>query len=225
MGGRRAAQQLGRTPVVSACLAALSGAVVAMVAVTGCFGSGYAWSAPAPTLTPTPTPTFTPTPTLTPTATPTSTPTPTPTHVHTATPVPPPSVQVAPPGPGERWIDIDLSELTLTAMVGDTPFYTAPITSGKAGYETPTGEFTIFYRVADETMTSGPGVEDYYYVEHVLFTQYFTQRGHAIHYNYWQPDSVFGNERTSHGCLGMRYADAEVLWNFASNGTRVVIHE
>ena len=110
-------------------------------------------------------------------------------------------------------------------MVGDTPWYTALVTSGKEGYETPTGGFRISYRVADETMTSGPGVEDYYYIEHVLFTQYFTDRGHAIHLNYWQPDSVFGREYTSHGCLGMRYADAEVLWNFATNGTRVVIHE
>lgn len=217
--------------MVGACLAALSAAVVAMVAVTGCFGSGYVWSAPAPTPTPTPTATFTPTPTPTPTdtptPTPTATPTPTPTHVHTATPVPPPqpSGRLPAHSPDERWIDIDLSELTLTAMVGDTPFYTALVTSGKEGYETPTGEFRISYRVADETMTSGPGVEDFYYIEHVLFTQYFTERGHAIHLNYWQPDSVFGHERTSHGCVGMRYADAEVLWNFATNGTRVVIHE
>lgn len=110
-------------------------------------------------------------------------------------------------------------------MVGDTPWHKAYATTAKPGYETPIGEWRIFYRVANETMTSGPGAEEYYYVENVLFTQYFTQRGHALHFNYWASDSVFGNEGTSHGCVGMRYSDAEFFWNFATNGTRVVVHE
>ena len=134
-------------------------------------------------------------------------------------------MSLPPPGSGERWIDVDLSENTATAMVGDTPWHTAYVTTAKPGYETPIGEWRIFYRVYNETMTSGPGAEEYYYVENVLFTQYFTERGHALHFNYWAPDSVFGNEGTSHGCVGMRYSDAEFFWNFASNGTRVVVHE
>jgi lipoprotein-anchoring transpeptidase ErfK/SrfK len=123
-------------------------------------------------------------------------------------------------------VDVDLSEQTATAMVGDTPWHTALVTTGKDGWETPTGEFRIGYRIYDETMTSASiGAEEYYVLEHVLFTQYFTSEGHALHLNYWRPDWYFGNERSSHGCVGMRYADAEFFWYFAGNGTRVVIHQ
>jgi lipoprotein-anchoring transpeptidase ErfK/SrfK len=203
---------------------AFSSAVVAFIAVTSCFGTGLVWTPPVPTLTPTPTATGTPTQTPTSTPTPTATPTATPTPPPTATPQL--SISLPPPGPDERWVEVDLSEQTVTAMVGDTPWYTALATTGKDGWETPTGEFRIGYRVYDETMTSESiGAEEYYVLEHVMFTQYFTNEGHALHLNYWRPDSVFGNERTSHGCVGMRYADAEFFWNFAGYGTRVVIRE
>lgn len=122
-------------------------------------------------------------------------------------------------------MDIDLSEQTATAMVGNTPWHTALVTTGKNGWETPTGTFRILYRVYDETMTSASiGAEEYYVLQHVLYTQYFTNQGNALHLNYWRPDSVFGHERTSHGCVGMRYSDAEFFWNFANVGTRIVIH-
>jgi lipoprotein-anchoring transpeptidase ErfK/SrfK len=109
-------------------------------------------------------------------------------------------------------------------MVGNDVYYTALVTTGKDGWESPIGEFRILYRVPDETMTSASiGAEEYYVLDHVLFTQYFTNQGNALHLNYWRPDSVFGRERTSHGCVGMRYADAEFFWNFVNVGSRVVI--
>jgi lipoprotein-anchoring transpeptidase ErfK/SrfK len=126
---------------------------------------------------------------------------------------------------GERWIDIDLANQSATAMVGDAPLYTALITTGKDGWETPKGEFSILYRVENETMTSAAiGAEEYYVLEDVLYTQYFTTGGHALHLNYWREDWYFGRIRSSHGCAGMRLADAEFFWRFASIGTRVVIH-
>jgi lipoprotein-anchoring transpeptidase ErfK/SrfK len=206
-----------RRPVVGAMMALLAGAMVAVVAITGCFGAGFAWSAD-PTPTPTPTATPSPTPTATPTPTPTSTPSPTPTNT-------PYYVPGLPIGPGEHWVDVNISSQTATAMVGNSPYYTALVTTGKDGWETPAGEFHILYRVYDETMTSAAiGAEDYYVLNHVLFTQYFTNQGHALHLNYWRPDSVFGNQRTSHGCVGMRYADAEFFWNFVGVGSRVIVH-
>ncbi|MDZ4277854.1 MAG: L,D-transpeptidase [Dehalococcoidia bacterium] len=202
----------------------LSAAVVALIAVTSCFGSGFVWTPPTPT--PTPTPTNTPTPTDTPTPTPTPTETPTPTPTATFTPVSQAAQQLPPAGAGERWVYVDLSDQTTTAVIGNEPYYTAYVTTGKDGWETPTGEFRISYRVYDETMRSSSiGAEEYYVLEHVMFTQYFTGDGHGLHLNYWRPDSVFGYERTSHGCVGMRYADAEFFWNFATTGTRVVIQQ
>ena len=209
-----------RTPLVGACLAALSAAAVALIAVTSCFGTGFVWTPPQPTPTVTATPA--PTPTDTPTAT--STPTRTPTGQPTATPRAP--INLPPPGPDEHWVDVDLSAQTATAMVGNSVYHVAYVTTGKDGWETPIGTFRINTRVYDETMTSASiGAEEYYVLDHVLFTQYFTSEGHALHLNYWRPDSVFGTTRTSHGCVGMRYADAEFFWSFVGTGSRVVIHE
>jgi lipoprotein-anchoring transpeptidase ErfK/SrfK len=126
--------------------------------------------------------------------------------------------------PGERWIDVDTAAQTTSAMIGETVVYTALATTGKDGWETPLGTFRILYRVADEQMTSAAiGAEEYYVLDHVLYTQYFTEQGHALHLNYWRDDSYFGRVRSSHGCVGLRLADAEFFWNFATFGTRVTI--
>lgn len=192
------------------------------------YGPSESWNvfaAPTATYTPTPTPTATATSTHTPTPTPTQTPIPTPTS--TPTPVVPAPDPPAIPGPevqGERWILVDLAHQTTTAMIGETPLYTALATTGKEGWETPRGSFRILYRVENETMTSAAiGAEEYYVLEDVLYTQYFTDRGHALHLNYWRDDYYFGSIPSSHGCVGLRYADAEFFWRFATYGTRVEI--
>lgn len=210
-------------------------ALVAMAAVVAAFslrsfGPSSNWNvfADAPTQTPTVTATPTATATDTATFTPTATITPTPEPTSTPLPLPPapnppgiPGSQVA----GERWVDVDISRQTATAMLGNQPIYVAYVTTGKDGWETPKGTWHILYRVADETMTSAAiGAEEYYVLKHVLYTQYFTNAGHALHLNYWRDDYYFGHIRSSHGCVGMRLADAEFFWNYVGVGSRVVVH-
>jgi lipoprotein-anchoring transpeptidase ErfK/SrfK len=128
-----------------------------------------------------------------------------------------------------RWIDIDISNHTATAMEGGAAVFTAPVSAGRPGFDTPTGTFSILRRVFSETMDSstigipndGPGG---YYLPGVMYTQYFTWAGHAIHGNYWANPSVFGNANTSHGCVGMANANAAYFWDFAGIGTPVVVH-
>jgi lipoprotein-anchoring transpeptidase ErfK/SrfK len=211
----------GALAVVALCAAAMSAAAFSLRA----YGPAESWNvfaASTATYTPTATPTFTSTPTHTPTATATATSTPLP----TSTPIPPPDPPEL-PGPevaGERWILVDLGAQTTSAMLGESVYYTALVTTGKDGWETPRGEFQILYRVPNETMTSAAiGAEEFYDLKDVLYTQYFTDRGHALHLNYWRDPYYFGNIRSSHGCVGMRLADAEFFWNFATLGTRVVI--
>lgn len=134
--------------------------------------------------------------------------------------------QAAFPG---HWIDVNLSTQTATAYNGSTPVYTAGVTSGRPGWATPTGTFSVVNRVANETMDSStigiprnaPGG---YYLTNILYTQYFDWSGDALHYNYWSPASAFGSYPTSHGCVGMQLGAAQYFWNFASIGTPVVIH-
>ena len=210
-------------------VALVGGAVIAGAFTLRAYGPAASWNvlaAPTETRTATSTSTFTATPTATPTLTPTATPTPLPTETPEPTvPAPNPPAVPGPAVRGERWIDVDLEQQTTTAMIGDAPIYTALATTGKDGWATPKGTFHILVRVPDETMTSvSIGAEDYYVLDHVLYTQYFTDRGHALHLNYWRPDDYFGRVRSSHGCVGLRLADAEFFWNFATYGTRVTIH-
>lgn len=146
-----------------------------------------------------------------------------------ARPTAPPVTRPPNIAPGVRWIDVNLSRQWISAVEGDTQVYSAPCTTGKAGWSTPVGTFRIFSRVFNETMDSATlgiprSAPEGYYLRDIFFTQYFAGGGYALHTNYWQPATVFGNYPTSHGCVGLRYADAEFLWTFATFGTPVHIH-
>ena len=128
-----------------------------------------------------------------------------------------------------RWIDVNLTTLRATAYEGDRPVFVAPITSGKPGWETVTGTYYVRSRVYSETMDSltigvPHDAPEGYLLKNVLYTQYFTGEGDAIHSNYWQPEWVFGKANTSHGCVGMLTKDAAFFWEFATIGTPLVLH-
>ena len=126
-----------------------------------------------------------------------------------------------------RWIDANLSEPVLvTAYDGEQPIYSAVAIKGIAPTLTPTGVFRILHRVANETMDSATiGIPRAsaggYYLRNVLYTQYFTGDGAALHYNYWRVNWGYGG---SHGCLGLNFDDSKFLWDFATVGTPVYIH-
>lgn len=130
------------------------------------------------------------------------------------------------PGEGERWVDVNLTTQTLRAMVGERAVLVAPVTTGVGSWATPEGSFRLHLRVENERMTSVQAgiTTDYYDVSRVLFTQYFTPVGHALHLNYWRPEHVFGREPTSHGCVGILLHDAQYLWLFAVPHMRVEVH-
>ncbi len=128
-----------------------------------------------------------------------------------------------------RWIEIDRGQQIARAYGGGRVVYTALVTTGVPAFPTPVGTFSIQRRVLDEVMDSrtiGIPIRSPlgYYLPHVLYTQYFTD-GVALHDNFWSPAAAFGNYPTSHGCVGMRRADALFFWNFASVGTPVIVHD
>ncbi len=125
-----------------------------------------------------------------------------------------------------KWIDADLTEpAMLTAYDGDKIVYSALAIIGESAHPTLSGSYKILRRVQNETMDSStlgiprdaPGG---YYLKDVLYTQYFTDQGAAIHYNYWK--GTFGYPG-SHGCLGLNLEDARWFWDWASVGTPVVV--
>jgi len=133
----------------------------------------------------------------------------------------------APPAPTSgRWIDVNLTQQIATAYAGSKPAFSAVVSTGTPDWETPVGTFPVLRRVPNETMNSSTlrvSVAEGYDLPNVLYTQYFTDWGHAIHDNYWKWDSPFGVP-TSHGCIGMKEPDALAFWSFADVGTPIVIH-
>lgn len=114
-----------------------------------------------------------------------------------------------------RWIDISLNQQTLTAYEGDTAVFSTLVSTGST-FPTPVGTYSILYKLPSQRMT-GPG----YDLPNVPWVMYFTNRGHAIHGAYWHNN--FGYPM-SHGCVNMRPDEAQWLYNFAANGTPVVVH-
>jgi lipoprotein-anchoring transpeptidase ErfK/SrfK len=168
-----------------------------------------------PTFTPTPTNTPTPTATFTPTSTPTNTPTNTPTPTPTFTPTPKPTRVPADKSESEKWIEVDLSAQRLYAHEGQTTVLTAVISSGTRQHPTVTGRFKIYAKYRATRMT-GPD----YDLPNVPWTMFF-HGGYAIHGTYWHNN--FGTPM-SHGCVNMKIAEAKWLYNWAPQGTLVVVH-
>lgn len=137
---------------------------------------------------------------------------------------------LAPPVPGDapqqgRWLDVNLTQQLITAYEGRDPVRVIVTTTGMAGWETPPGLYQILTRVPNETMTSGAiGAEHYYKLDDVLFTQYFTNQGHAIHFAWWRTEETIGRPG-SHGCLNVLLDDARFLWDWASIGTPIYVHD
>lgn len=126
---------------------------------------------------------------------------------------------------GEKWVDVDLKAKTVTAYVGRTPVWGPhKIVDGKPGHETTEGTFHIYMRYDQQDMTNASKVSadahDYYYTKDVPWVQYFNG-GIAFHGAPWR--SSFGYSG-SHGCINMRVSEAKWLYDWASEGTTVVVH-
>lgn len=122
---------------------------------------------------------------------------------------------VAAPADGKKWIEVNLSEQTLTAWQGDVVVMHTNISSGRSATPTVTGRFTIGNKYKAQRM-SGPG----YDLPNVPWVMYFFS-GYAIHGAYWHNN--FGTPM-SHGCVNMRSNESQMLYEWAPSGTEVYVH-
>lgn len=198
---------------------------------------------PTSTATPLPSPTPTPSPTETPLATPTATFTPQPTPSETPTIVPSPTAkakkkkkkqtstqnkQPSPPnggtasalpkGVGEKdpWIEVDLSSQTSYAYIGKTWVRSFVVSTGTWQHPTVKGVYRIYVKYRYANMSGAD-----YFLPNVPYVMYF-YKGYGLHGTYWHQNFGFP---MSHGCVNYTIADAAWLFDFASVGTVVYIHE
>lgn len=133
------------------------------------------------------------------------------------------------PKPGEKspsiscqnkWVEVYRSDQVLHAFCDGKDIFQAPVGIGMPWTPTPLGEYEVWTKILNETMSGAD-----YHVQNVLLTQYFTSVGHALHLDWWHGDHYFGNQSTSHGCVGLQLHNAQWVWLFGFEGMKVIIYE
>ena len=119
----------------------------------------------------------------------------------------------------QKAIVVSISHQMLWAYKGDRVVLRSYVSTGRAGFDTPVGSFTILSKLPSQTMEGVIGGE-YYNVPDVPDVMYFTDRGHALHGTYWHNN--FGTPM-SHGCVNLPMDVAAWLYDWAPVGTPVQI--
>jgi len=122
---------------------------------------------------------------------------------------------------GERWIEVNLEQQTLTVYDQRQMVFAALISTGVPGAWTQPGLFQIYLAKEVETMSGSFTADrsDYYYLEDVPWTMYFDQ-SRALHGTYWH--NGFGVQR-SRGCVNLSPGDAQWIFNWAEEGDWVYV--
>ena len=122
---------------------------------------------------------------------------------------------------GEKWIDVNLANKTMTAYVGATPAF-GPISVVDGGAQTPTvtGTYKVYLKYQKQTMRGENADGTNYEAPDVPWVTYF-YRGYALHGAPWR--SSFGYSG-SHGCVNLPVSVAKQVYDFAPLGTPVVVH-
>jgi lipoprotein-anchoring transpeptidase ErfK/SrfK len=116
----------------------------------------------------------------------------------------------------QRWIEIRLDSQRLVAWEGKRPVYAVVVSTGKPAYPTPVGTFKIQTKLTIARMQG----QDYD-VPDVPSTMYYSG-SYAIHGAYWH--SNFGTP-VSHGCTNVAPNHAKWLFEWASVGTPIIVHD
>ena len=116
-----------------------------------------------------------------------------------------------------RRIEVNLSSQTTTLFENGQVVNSYAISSGLPGWETPTGNFTVFAHVRIQDMGCVPGVD--WCTRDVPWVTYFAPDV-GFHGTYWHDN--FGTPM-SHGCVNMPVGIAEYVYNWAPEGTEVSV--
>ncbi|WP_241655508.1 L,D-transpeptidase family protein [Actinomyces oricola] len=126
-----------------------------------------------------------------------------------------------PAAPNEKWVDVDLSNKTVTAYEGAT-VVRGPVLMVDGAAETPTvtGTYHVYLKYESQTMRGENADGTPYVSEDVPWVTYWYS-GYALHGAPWR--SSFGYSG-SHGCVNMPVDQALWFYNWTEIGTTVVSH-
>jgi lipoprotein-anchoring transpeptidase ErfK/SrfK len=126
----------------------------------------------------------------------------------------------APSYGGGKSIVVSIGDQWLYAYEGGVLVYDAPVSTGKDGFNTPVGDYSIYAKLPSQNMEGTLGGE-YYYVPDVPSVMYING-GVALHGTYWH--NMFGSGvRMSHGCINLPLGAAAWVYDWAPQGTPVSV--
>jgi len=130
--------------------------------------------------------------------------------------------EAAPSGGGPKVIYVVTEDQKLYAWEGNQLVYEFDVVTGRPGKETVAGVFAISRKYEDYTSKA--------YGSEMPFTMFFTEDGKAIHGTTWATARSFVHayiteEVGSMGCVGLTRENAELMFEWAPMGTRIVIVE
>ena len=125
---------------------------------------------------------------------------------------------------GEKWVDINLTDASVTAYVGGKvaggPFYMVP---GAPDTPTVTGTFHVYLKYDVQTMRGENADGSKYETEGVPWVTYFTG-SYAMHGAPWRSSFGWSGYGGSHGCVNMPVDAAKFMYDWADMGSTVVVH-
>ena len=125
---------------------------------------------------------------------------------------------------GEKWVDINLTDASVTAYVGGKvaggPFYMVP---GAPDTPTVTGTFHVYLKYDVQTMRGENADGSKYETEGVPWVTYFTG-SYAMHGAPWRSSFGWSGYGGSHGCVNMPVNAAKFIYDWTDMGDTVVVH-
>ncbi|MEZ4520149.1 MAG: L,D-transpeptidase [Thermomicrobiales bacterium] len=122
--------------------------------------------------------------------------------------------------PGERWIEIDLTEHEIIAWVGDFELMRTEAVTGPIQSPTPTGTFAIYLKYEIQNLSGIGWNGQPYSAPGTPWVMYF-HLDYAVHGSTWRTTYGFGSGQ---GCVIPPNEAAEKLWKWADYGTKVWVH-
>lgn len=125
---------------------------------------------------------------------------------------------------GEKWVDVSLTDDTVTAFVGGKvaggPFYMVP---GAPATPTVVGTFHVYLKYDVQTMRGENADGTKYETEGVPWVTYFSG-GYAMHGAPWRSSFGWSGYGGSHGCVNMPVDAAKFIYDWTDMGDTVVVH-
>lgn len=120
-----------------------------------------------------------------------------------------------------RRVEVDLSEQRTYLYENEKLVKSWSVSTGTSATPTDKGRFRVYAQLRTQDMRGSNADGSKYVTENVPYITYFNG-DEALHGTYWH--SNFGTPM-SHGCVNMSIDAARYVWEFATKGTEVWVHD